>query len=185
VKVENVADDAIQREVEGGDHRVPFQPDHRGQQPPVDPAAQDRGRRRDLPGRVVQRLPASPPGLHMSATGETISFRQDIKPLFRELDRDSMSSKFDLWSYDDVARWSDAILARLRDGSMPCDGAWSEEQVARIEEWVAAGNCLDVEPRGPRGPRPMFRLVRPRCPTGHADRRGILASTATKHRRSS
>ena len=50
-----------------------------------------------------------------------------------------MSSKFDLWSYDDVARWSDAILARLRDGSMPCDGACSEEQVARFEEWVAAG----------------------------------------------
>jgi hypothetical protein len=75
----------------------------------------------------------------MSATGETISFRQDIKPLFRERDRDSMSSKFDLWSYDDVARWNDAILARLRDGSMPCDGAWSEEQVARFEEWVAAG----------------------------------------------
>ena len=76
----------------------------------------------------------------MSATGETISFGRDIKPLFRERDRDSMSSKFDLWSYDDVARWSDAILARLRDGSMPCDGAWSEDQVARFEEWVAAGN---------------------------------------------
>ena len=67
----------------------------------------------------------------MSATGETISFGQDIKPLFRERDRGSMSSRFDRWSYDDVARWSDAILARLRDGSMPCDGAWSEEQVAR------------------------------------------------------
>jgi hypothetical protein len=26
----------------------------------------------------------------------------------------------------------------LHDGSMPCDGAWSEEQVARFEEWVAA-----------------------------------------------
>jgi hypothetical protein len=49
------------------------------------------------------------------------------------------AAKFDLWSYDDVGRWSDAILARLRDGSMPCDGAWSEEQVARFEEWVAAG----------------------------------------------
>ena len=65
-------------------------------------------------------------------------FGQDIKPLFRERDRDSMSSKFDLWSYDDVARWSNAILARLRDGSMACDGAWSEEEVARFEEWVAA-----------------------------------------------
>ena len=45
-----------------------------------------------------------------------------------------MSSKFDLWSYEDVVRWSDPILARLRDGSMPCDGAWSEEQVAAFEE---------------------------------------------------
>ena len=76
----------------------------------------------------------------MSTTGETIGFGQDIKPLFPRARRDSMSSKFDLWSYDDVARSGDAILARLRDGSMPCDGgAWSEEQVARFEEWVAAG----------------------------------------------
>jgi hypothetical protein len=64
VKVENVADDGTQREVEGGDHRLPLQPDHRGQRPPVDPTAQDRGRRRDLPGRVVQRLRPSPQGLH-------------------------------------------------------------------------------------------------------------------------
>jgi hypothetical protein len=70
---------------------------------------------------------------------KTISFEQDIRPLFRERDRNSMSSEFDLWSYDDVANWSDGILTRLRDGSMPCDGAWPEEQVARFEEWVAAG----------------------------------------------
>jgi Enoyl-(Acyl carrier protein) reductase len=70
---------------------------------------------------------------------ETISFEQDIQPLFRERDRNSMSSTFDLWSYNDVANWSDAILLRLRDGSMPCDGAWPEEQVARFEEWVNAG----------------------------------------------
>jgi hypothetical protein len=96
-----------------------------------------------------------------------------------------MSSKFDLWSYDDVARWSDAILARLRDGSMPCDGAWSEEQVARFEEWVAAENpCLDVEPRGPRAATRVSTGATA-LPTGHADGRGILAATATKHRRSS
>ena len=90
-------------------------------------------------------------------TDEPISFERDIKPLFREGDRQSMKAAFDLWSYDDVARWSDAILARLRDGSMPCDGAWSEEQVARFEEWVAAEKpCLDVEPRGPRGRDPCF-----------------------------
>ena len=75
----------------------------------------------------------------MSATTEPISFAQDIKPLFREGDRDSMSSVFDLWSYDDVAEWSDAILARLRDGSMPCDGGWPEDRVALFERWVEAG----------------------------------------------
>jgi hypothetical protein len=45
-------------------HRFPLQLDHRGQRPPVDPAAQDRGRRQGLPGRVVRRLRASPQGLH-------------------------------------------------------------------------------------------------------------------------
>jgi len=75
----------------------------------------------------------------VSTTGEPISFERNIKPLFRETDRESMMSHFDLWSHDDVARDSDAILARLRDGSMPCDGAWPEDRVARFEDWVAAG----------------------------------------------
>jgi hypothetical protein len=75
----------------------------------------------------------------VSATGEPISFGQQIKPLFREGDRESMMSKFDLWSYDDVARQSDAILARLRDGSMPCDGAWEDERIALFRDWLAAG----------------------------------------------
>ncbi len=75
----------------------------------------------------------------MSANGESISFDQHIKPLFRERDRESMLSSFDLWSHADVARLSDSILARLRDGSMPCDGAWPDEQVTLFQSWVAAG----------------------------------------------
>jgi hypothetical protein len=75
----------------------------------------------------------------VSATSEPISFERDIKPLFREGDRESMISHFDLWSYDDVVRTSDRILARLRDGSMPCDGAWPDDRIARFEDWVAAG----------------------------------------------
>jgi hypothetical protein len=68
-----------------------------------------------------------------------------------------MSSKFDLCSYDDVARWSDAILAMLRDGSMPCDGAWSEEQVARFQEWVAAEKSAWTSSReDPGGRDPWF-----------------------------
>ena len=75
----------------------------------------------------------------VSATGEPISFDEDIKPLFRERDRESMISTFDLWSYDDVTRLSDPILARVRDGSMPCDGAWGDERIALFQDWIAAG----------------------------------------------
>lgn len=75
----------------------------------------------------------------MSATDEPISFEQHIKPLFRERDRETMKWAFDLWSHDDVAGNSDAILGRLRDGTMPCDGAWPDEQVAVFQRWVEAG----------------------------------------------
>jgi hypothetical protein len=75
----------------------------------------------------------------LAAPDEPIGFAQHIKPLFRERDRQSMNFAFDLWSHDDVARNSDAILARLRDGTMPCDGAWSAEQIAVLEGWVEAG----------------------------------------------
>ena len=50
-----------------------------------------------------------------------------------------MSSQFDLWSYDDVARLSDVILERLSDGSMPCDGAWDDDRIALSQSWMAAG----------------------------------------------
>ena len=75
----------------------------------------------------------------MSTIDEPISFEQHIKPLFRERDREAMTWAFDLWSYDDVAGNSDAILERLRDGTMPCDGAWPDEQIADFQRWVEAG----------------------------------------------
>jgi hypothetical protein len=68
-----------------------------------------------------------------------ISFDADIKPLFREKDRDSMRRAFDLWSYADVRAHADAIAGRLKDGSMPCDGAWSRERVELFEHWVEQG----------------------------------------------
>jgi hypothetical protein len=68
-----------------------------------------------------------------------ISFDADIKPLFRAKDRDSMRRAFDLWSYADVSTHADAIAARLKNGSMPCDGAWPPEHVQRFEDWVAQG----------------------------------------------
>jgi hypothetical protein len=75
----------------------------------------------------------------VSATGEPTSFEQRIKPFFRERDRESMKWAFDLWSRDEVVQNSDAILGRLRDGTMPCDGAWSEEQIAVFQDWVDEG----------------------------------------------
>jgi CDGSH-type Zn-finger protein/truncated hemoglobin YjbI len=70
---------------------------------------------------------------------ETVSFATHIKPLFRERDQKSMSFAFDLWSYDDVRAHAREILARLQDGSMPCDGAWPAEQVAVFQRWVDSG----------------------------------------------
>ena len=67
------------------------------------------------------------------------SYAADIKPLFRELDRDSMQSHFDLWSYGDVVQNRDAILARLAAGDMPCDGPWPVEQVELFRRWVEPG----------------------------------------------
>jgi hypothetical protein len=75
----------------------------------------------------------------VSSADDGISFEQHIKPLFRERDRQSMKPAFDLWSHDDVARNRDAILERLRSGTMPCDGAWPDDQVGLFQRWVEAG----------------------------------------------
>jgi hypothetical protein len=70
-----------------------------------------------------------------------VSFDGDIKPLFREKDRDSMRRAFDLWSYADVQAHADAIAGRLKNGSMPCDGAWPPERVELFERWVEQGKA--------------------------------------------
>ena len=72
-------------------------------------------------------------------SADSPSFEADVKPLFREGDRRSMEFAFDLWSYDDVAQNADGILGRLRNGSMPCDGAWPAEQVELFQRWIDAG----------------------------------------------
>jgi hypothetical protein len=74
-------------------------------------------------------------------TSDQLSFESDIKPLFREGDRDSMQSSFDLWSYDDVSNHADSILAVVAAGSMPCDGAWPKAQVDRFKQWIEGGKA--------------------------------------------
>lgn len=66
-----------------------------------------------------------------------LTFDADIKPLFRDKDRNAMKRAFDLWSYDDVAQHADAIEKQLKDGTMPCDAAWPSDQVATFQAWIA------------------------------------------------
>ena len=70
---------------------------------------------------------------------EPVQFETQIKPLFRQKDRESMRLHFDLWSYEDVSDHADRILERLRRGAMPCDGAWPPQQVEVFERWVRGG----------------------------------------------
>jgi hypothetical protein len=70
-----------------------------------------------------------------------VSFGSEIKPLFREKDRASMLRAFDLWSYSDVQSHADTIAARLKNGSMPCDGAWPTGRVKLFERWIEQGKA--------------------------------------------
>jgi hypothetical protein len=74
------------------------------------------------------------------SNGEAPSFERDIKPLFRERDRDSMMARFDLWSYDDVRANEDSIYQTIDEGIMPCDGPWPREDVERLRAWIDAGS---------------------------------------------
>jgi hypothetical protein len=75
----------------------------------------------------------------MTAPVDKLSFEQDIRPLFRQKDRDAMLAAFDLFDYDDVVEKADAIVGALRSGQMPCDGAWPAEQVDKLQQWIDAG----------------------------------------------
>jgi CDGSH-type Zn-finger protein/truncated hemoglobin YjbI len=97
---------------------------------------------------------AGPPGGRVSALAQTaapqqqvvlpgadepVSFETHIKPLFRSRDRKSMQFAFDLWSYDDVRQNAEAILQRIKAGTMPCDGAWPQEWVDVFQRWTQTG----------------------------------------------
>jgi len=79
------------------------------------------------------------PTIVSPADGEPVSFAAHIKPLFRPRDQRSMRFAFELWSYDDVSAHADAILERLRAGTMPCDGAWPDAQIAVFQRWTDNG----------------------------------------------
>jgi CDGSH-type Zn-finger protein/truncated hemoglobin YjbI len=92
--------------------------------------------------RVSALAPAGEPkdeAPALPAPNEKVEFGKHIKALFRERDVKSMKFAFDLTSYSDVSTHADAILERVRNGTMPCDGAWPKERVDVFARWVTAG----------------------------------------------
>jgi hypothetical protein len=85
--------------------------------------------------------PSATPEIELPGSDETVSFERHIKPMFRERDRTSMKFAFDLWSYEDVRLNADGILERLRNGSMPCDGAWPPDWISVFERWSQSGKA--------------------------------------------
>ena len=101
------------------------------------------------PGMAGQGAPASPAPSHTDSSAappeplpdarQPVAYERNIKPLFRQKDRDTMKWAFDLWSYPDVKSHAAGIVERLRGGSMPCDAAWSAEKVDVFQRWIDSG----------------------------------------------
>lgn len=70
-----------------------------------------------------------------------VSFTQDIRPLFRDKDVQSMRAAFDLSRYEDVRDHADAIYDRLASGAMPCDGVWPRDRLGLLRQWIDEGHA--------------------------------------------
>jgi hypothetical protein len=75
----------------------------------------------------------------MTNVPSVISFANDVSPLFRAKDVSAMRRFFDLSNYADVRAHAEAILARLSNGSMPCDGQWPQDRVGIFRGWMEGG----------------------------------------------
>jgi hypothetical protein len=68
-----------------------------------------------------------------------LTFDSTIREMFREKDRQRMEWAFDLWRYEDVKENAEGILERVEAGDMPCDEAWTAEQIETFRSWMQAG----------------------------------------------
>jgi CDGSH-type Zn-finger protein/truncated hemoglobin YjbI len=94
-------------------------------------------------GRISALAPQSVPEeepVVLPGADEQVRFDPHVKSLFRTRDRQSMRFAFDLWSFEDVKTHAAAILQRLQNGTMPCDGAWPQERVEVFARWVESGS---------------------------------------------
>jgi hypothetical protein len=75
------------------------------------------------------------------------SFREDILPLFSELDINGMRRAFDLTDYEAVKAHARAIKDRIRGIGGPVmppppprgDGPWAQSRIDLFDRWVADG----------------------------------------------
>lgn len=67
---------------------------------------------------------------------DRLRFDRDIRPLFREGDRDAMKWAFDLWDENEVWTNRTEILDRIRAGEMPCDDRWPDGHIRLFELWT-------------------------------------------------
>ncbi|HEY7261021.1 MAG TPA: ferritin-like domain-containing protein [Trebonia sp.] len=91
------------------------------------------------PDTPVEHAEAPQPDVTLPGPDDPVGFEAHIRPLFRERDRTSMRFAFDLWSRDDVQQHAAEILRRLRDGTMPCDGAWPQSRTEVFARWTESG----------------------------------------------
>jgi truncated hemoglobin YjbI len=88
---------------------------------------------------VTEPADTEQPAVALPGPGAAVSFEAHVKPLFRSRDRQSMLFAFDLWSPADVQAHAADILARLENGTMPCDGAWPREKTDVFQRWTDSG----------------------------------------------
>ena len=101
---------------------------------PAGPPAPTQQASTDEQAGTDEQAPVTLPG-----PDQAVGFAAHVKPLFRERDRKSMTFAFDLWSQADVQAHAAGILERLRNGTMPCDGAWPEDKIEVFRRWTETG----------------------------------------------
>jgi hypothetical protein len=69
-----------------------------------------------------------------------VSFSSEIRPLFRDTDIETMKRfGLDLSSYNEVKDKASEIFTTVKDGSMPCDKPWPNDDVALFKRWMDEG----------------------------------------------
>jgi hypothetical protein len=75
-----------------------------------------------------------------TSTKETVSFEQDIVPIFRQF-RGSMMWRLDLTRYEDVKQNASTILAQFQQKNMPPPPypLLTDQQIAMFQAWMDQG----------------------------------------------